>query len=395
MAGITGLGTTYNLPNYTGELIALTPSETPLLSAIGGLTGGGQTTSTEFEWETYDLRAPAQSTRVEGAAAPTAESRVRANVTNVVQIHQERVTVSYTKQAAFGLKAGSNNDLSNPITSELDWQVEIMLRQMARDVEHSFVKGAYVKPSNNSTARQTRGLLAAISSNSKDAGTVVGTGLALSASADTVTSNSHGLSNGDQVVLSSLATTTGVSNDTPYYVVASTTNTFKLAATKGGTAIDLATGDGTATVTKSTALGVEDLEGLLQSVYDNGGIGVQETATLILNSSQKRALSKAYANAYGKFVETSRSVGGVNVTTVETNFGVLNVMLNRLVPQHKVIVASLDELMPVFLEVPSKGHFFAEPLARTGASDDVQLYGEVGLKYGNEAAHGVIAGLAV
>ena len=28
MSGITGLGTTYNLPNYTGETISITPSET-------------------------------------------------------------------------------------------------------------------------------------------------------------------------------------------------------------------------------------------------------------------------------------------------------------------------------------------------------------------------------
>lgn len=41
MAGITALGTTYNLPNYTGVLHALTPADTPFFSAIGGLAGGG------------------------------------------------------------------------------------------------------------------------------------------------------------------------------------------------------------------------------------------------------------------------------------------------------------------------------------------------------------------
>src|SRR5213076_1716790 len=101
MAGITGIGTTFNLPNYHGELFAISPAETPLLSSIGGLTGGGSTGSTEFEWQTYDLRDPNQASRVrlEGATAPTAEERVRANVRNVCQIHQEKVSVSYTKQA--------------------------------------------------------------------------------------------------------------------------------------------------------------------------------------------------------------------------------------------------------------------------------------------------------
>ena len=35
MAGISALGTNYNLPNYTGILHALTPFETPFFSAIG------------------------------------------------------------------------------------------------------------------------------------------------------------------------------------------------------------------------------------------------------------------------------------------------------------------------------------------------------------------------
>jgi hypothetical protein len=52
MAGITALGTTYNLPNYTGLLFGLTPADTPFFSAIGGLSGGRQTTDTEFEWGT-------------------------------------------------------------------------------------------------------------------------------------------------------------------------------------------------------------------------------------------------------------------------------------------------------------------------------------------------------
>ena len=39
MAGVSGIGTTFNLPNYHGELFSVTPSDTPLLSAIGGLTG--------------------------------------------------------------------------------------------------------------------------------------------------------------------------------------------------------------------------------------------------------------------------------------------------------------------------------------------------------------------
>jgi len=38
MSGITALGTTYGLPNYTGILYQLTPADTPFFAALGGLT---------------------------------------------------------------------------------------------------------------------------------------------------------------------------------------------------------------------------------------------------------------------------------------------------------------------------------------------------------------------
>jgi hypothetical protein len=70
-------------------------------------------------------------------------------------------------------------------------------------------------------------------------------------------------------------------------------------------------------------------------------------------------------------------------------------MLSPFVPQDAVLAVALSECKPIYLEVPGKGHFFAEPLAKTGASDEVQLYGEVGLAYGNERDHGLITGLAL
>jgi hypothetical protein len=68
-------------------------------------------------------------------------------------------------------------------------------------------------------------------------------------------------------------------------------------------------------------------------------------------------------------------------------------MLDRHVPPDTLAVVSMEQCRPVFLEVPGKGHFFAEPLAKTGAKDRVQLYGEVGLQYGNEKSHGKLVNL--
>ena len=394
MAGITGLGTTYNLPNYTGILHLLSRAETPFFSAIGGLRAGGQTLETAFEWETYDLRDAAQPDGiVEGADAPTAQSRVRANVSNVVQIHQEAVSIAYSKLAATGYKSGINNAEPNPILSELDWQVEVMLKQMVRDIEISFLTGTYQAPANNSTGRKTRGLMTAATTNAMDV-----TGAALptvtaTAATDLVNSTSHGLVVGDSVIFTALTGGAGLVISTPYYVTWKDANTFKVATVKGGTAIDITTDASAATAHKLTALTTTNTEDLFQRIYEAGGM--DETSTVIVNASQKKALSAVYGAAYAKANPVRGTIGGVTVNQLETDFGVLNIMLDPHMPKHKLTVAQLGQCRPVFLEVPGKGHFFAEPLAKTGASEKVMLYGEVGLDYGNEKAHGTITGLAL
>lgn len=322
MAGITGQGDTFDLPNYTGELIGITPQDTPLLSAIGGLTGGESVDSTVFSWQTFDNRdADETRQRLEGADAPTASARVRATVSNVLEIHQEQLEVSYTKQAAIGQIAanGSNHPYgeagtgSNPVTDEVDWQLQQHLIQIARDVELGFIKNTKVEPANNSTARKTGGLASVITTNTVDGG------------------------------------------DTP--------------------------------------LVKADVLDACQDAYDNGGLMVGETRVIMLGSTQKRALTDAFINSTDGYRFGSANIAGVNVQTIETDFGVLNVMLNRHVPSDEAYILSLEDLSPCFLNVPGKGHFFVEPLSKTGSADKYQLYGEIGLKYGNERKHARIYNL--
>lgn len=396
MAQITGLGTTYNMPNYTGILYGLTPADTPFFSAIGGLSGGGQSIATEFEWSSFDLRDASQKVRLEGQDAPAPEERVRAYASNITEIHQETVGVSYTKLAAYGNLAGLNiAGQVNPVINELDWQVRQMLTQMVMDIEYSFLQGVYNKPSDNTTPRATRGLLNAIATNVSAQGTVItaSSGTA-TASTDVVTFAAHGLANGDKVTFSALTGAAGLALYRTYFVRDVTTNTFKVAAAAGGPAIDITT-DGTGVgIVKNTAVTRDIVDSLMQLVYSNGGIMESGTATLLIPPALKAALSKAYITS-NNYMEQSRTVGGVNVTTLITDFGTLNIMMDRHMPQDTVAVVSMEECSPVYLEVPGKGHFFAEPLAKTGAYDKVQLYGEVGLAYGNERRHGLITGLSV
>jgi hypothetical protein len=394
MSGIAGMGTTFGLPNYVGELFHLTPEVTPLLSTIGGLTGGKKADATTFTWQTDDLRNASQSTALEGATAPAAFNRVRAVVSNVCEIHQEKASVSYTKQSATGA-INSTNVASGvqPVQNELDYQVAKKIKEVARDVEFSFINGVYQSPSDNTTPRKTRGLLAAITTNLITvAAQNVGTGL--SAATTVITETSTPVANGDKVIFTDVgAAIAAIVPGRTYYVVSKSTNAFSVAATVGGSAITI----GTATVSYSrpatAATTVDTYNALFQQVFDNGGLEEGDLATIICNSTQKRNLSSAYGNAYGKYIENSRMVGGVNFTTIESDVATFNVMLDRFMPADALAVVSLDQLSPVFLEVPNKGHFFEEPLAKTGASDEVQIYGEIGLEYGKELAHGLYRGL--
>ena len=80
-------------------------------------------------------------------------------------------------------------------------------------------------------------------------GTAVGT-FTVDTSTDIITSASHGLSDGTIVHVASTATLpTGLSANTVYYVISSTSSTFKLSLTSGGSAIDISsTGSGTHSV---------------------------------------------------------------------------------------------------------------------------------------------------
>ncbi len=398
MAGISGQGTTYNLPNYVGPLFGVSPEDTPFLSAIGGLTGGKRATAVVHEWSTYDLRdATTNNVQLEGATAPTAVGRVRARVANVLEIHQSKVDVSYSKLAATGSTAAASVTLgTNPVTDEMAWQVRNELAAIARDIEKSFISGAQQIPSDNSTARKTRGIQEATSTNVSD---IAGTAVTLSTSADADdivdTATAHGFSAGDQVKFTALTGGSNVSTETTYYVISANlaAQTFQIATTRNGSAVNFGSNITAGTVVKLGTLTEAYVLGLLQTVWENGGIREQETATIMANAWGKRMLSKIFITDKG-YSESTRNVGGVNVQTIETDFGRLNVMLNRYIPVHSIQVVSLEQCAPVFLEVPGKGFLFLEPLAKTGASEASQIYGEVGLEYGNELAHGKITSMA-
>lgn len=317
MASVSGQSTVFNLPNYTGELFRISPSDTPFLSAIGGLSAGMNTDSVEFEWQTVDMRATSvNNAALEGANAPTASAQSRSNVSNVVEIHHRAIEISYTKQAATGLHAGINNGQPNPVTDELAFQVDLELAAIAVDVEKSFLSGVYAKPASNATARTSRGLLTAITTN-------------VNANAGT-----------PRAITKAIVDTT------------------------------------------------------LSTMFTNGARLPQDTTVFMVGAAQKVALSNLYGTGSLNQPTMTRTVGGVAVDTIVTDFGTFGVMLNRWMPAGQVGILDLSQCAPVFLNIPGKGRLFVEPLAKVGSSERFQLYGEIGLKYGPESYHGAIKDLS-
>ena len=314
MAAVSGQGTTFNLPNFVGELFHITPFDTPLLSMIGGLNGGEANSTKEDVWQTDDNNAAAQSgesTALEGAD-PTYEERDRSEVSNVKQIYQYGFEISYTKQAAVGNLGVPGSAPSNavlgvqPVQDELSRQRVLKLRRMARDVEYTFLQGTYAKPANNSSARTTRGMQNAISTNTVAAG--------------------------------------------------------------------------------STDLSKSQIDDVMRQMADSGA--PFDMPVIFANAFQRQQIS----NIYG-YAPESRTVGGVRIEQIETDFARLGVVYDRHMPTDEVYVIDVQHLTPTHLVIPGKGMVFVEPLSQTGSAWKFQLYGEIGLKYGPELWHGSITGL--
>jgi hypothetical protein len=277
----------------------------------------------------------------------------------------------------------------NGITSELDWQVMQSLKQVARDVEYTIINGAFTDPSTASVARKTRGLLEAISTNEASESRLVGSSLTGSSSDDVIAATAHGLANGDKVMFTAITAGTGITLNISYYVITAATNTFQISNTLGGAAVTFADFTG-ATIYEVFDVTTDGINGLLQTVYDAGGISEQETAALVVNSWNKRQLSEAFlSNVSGSgFRQDERTVGGVNLQTIHTDFGELNIILDRHMPQHTLAVVSLEQCRLMWLDRPDLPRLAVEPLARAGLSQRVQISGEWGLMYGNQLAHG-------
>ena len=311
------VGTSFNLPNYAGELFTASPKKTPFLSMIGGLSGGKTSDSFEFvTGQEYSLPEAGQPEISENQSltAPTPSHIAREQKTNTCQIFHESIDLSYAKMSQGGKLEGLNlaGQSANPKTEE-DWQIEQKLAKMATDVEYTFINGVYQKATSADVAPKTRGM-------------------------------------------------------------------FELC--KDVTSVDAQS----ATLSKSL------LDAFYLELVKNGA--AWDNMTMFVGATLKQQVTNIYADQFNAQMNMGEKKAGMNVVTIETDFGLINIVLNIFIPDGSILVADIAHIAPVFCPVPGKGVLFVEELAKTGADNKKQLYGQIGLDHGMAWMHGSITNLA-
>lgn len=305
--------TSHNLLNYSGMLFAKGNTATPFSTLIGGKSRTTNAwkfpTSLVYEIDGGDTQP--EITESASLTAPNPSFKTRSQNTNVCQIFQESVAISYGKMSSMGQLSGVNiaGQQANP-QNELDFQVGIAMKRIAKNVEYTFLNGVYQDGLYDDVAYKTRGIINAIESVTANAG---GEGLT-------------------------------------YWAVACL---------------------------------LKDLSA--EAPVDNLVLMARGENIMQLNAD-------AMANKM-TVIPASRNVNGINIDTLVTPFGTIGLLVNNFLPSGTAVVVNPSVCSPVYMPVPNKGNFFLESLAKQGAADRYQIYGQLGLDYGAEWYHGKITGL--
>ena len=172
MANTSGAGTSWNLPDYIGNIYMVgSDNKTPFLNMMGGLEGGtvrlvgAQQFAVSQPW---DLATAADSTgaitETASLGAQTAYDYVRGVSYNSTQIVQRTIYLSYVKLSSVGqLTADTTTKLVDasewtPAQNEFDFQVNANLKQIGKDLESTCFQGTYVQATSAGVAGQSRGL---------------------------------------------------------------------------------------------------------------------------------------------------------------------------------------------------------------------------------------------
>lgn len=305
--------TSHNLPNYSGMLFAKGNAATPFSTLIGGKSR----TTNSWKFPTslvYEIDGGDSQPEISESAsltAPNPSFKTRSQNVNVCQIFQESVAISYGKMSSMGQLSGVNiaGQSANP-QNELDFQVGIKMKKIAKDIEYTFLNGVYQDGLYDDVAYKTKGIVNAIESITANAG-------------------GEGLTYWDVAVL------------------------------------------------------LKDLSA--EAPVDGVVLMARGENIMQLNAD-------AMANKM-TVIPASRNINGINIDTLVTPFGTIGLLVNNFLPTGTAVIVNPSVCSPVYMPVPGKGNFFLESLAREGAADKFQIYGQLGLDFGAEFYHAKITNL--
>lgn len=146
------------------------------------------------------------------------------------------------------------------------------------------------------------------------------------------------------------------------------------------------------TAMKSKPLGLWDIADMVKKIY---GVNAPTDGLVLWCDAITLFQIKADAVQNGlSVVPASREINGIQLSSVVTPIGVVYLYLGECLPAGTALLMNLNVIAPVYQPVPGKGNFFLEPLAKTGAGEKYQLFGQIGLDHGPEWYHGKFTDIA-
>lgn len=121
---------------------------------------------------------------------------------------------------------------------------------------------------------------------------------------------------------------------------------------------------------------------MLKKVHESNA--PTEGLVLWLDAAAMIALNKSSAKNGLTIVPASRDINGIKLSTIATPMGEISLRIGEFLPTGTALLLNPDVLAPVYQPVPGKGNFFLEELAKTGAGEKYQLFGQIGLDHGPE-----------
>jgi hypothetical protein len=140
------------------------------------------------------------------------------------------------------------------------------------------------------------------------------------------------------------------------------------------------------------------IDALLSGMVTHNGYVVDNNLVAFAGVTEYSNIAHAYGSLGTMFLQPGDQIAGIQVMKILTTFGQILLVLEPDMPAQRVLIARMDEVGIVGLEVPGKGVIFEEALFKQGSADQTQIYGQAGLDHAPEYYHGLLktpAGVAI